>query len=158
MTDTNNETQTDEKVEQRPEPVDLAGFRSEVEWLRKELADTRKEAGRYRTERNTLREEMKGMTSLEEFQDLQAKYEAMENKAAHDALIAKYASDLPEAIRKSISWPEDEQSIKAKVEELSEFAVQSPGTNANPSGGLGDRGQVQDDEFDPAALAAQIPR
>lgn len=158
MTDTNDETQTDEKVEQRPEPVNLEGFASEVAYLRGELEKVRKEAAKYRTERNEVREQMKGMTSLEEFQSLQTKLDEMEHKAQHDALVSKYANVLPEAIRKSINWPEDEQSIKAKVEELSEFAVQSPGTNANPSGGLGDRGQVQDDEFDPAALAAQIPR
>ena len=158
MTDTNDETQTDEKVEQRPEPVNLEGFASEVAYLRGELEKVRKEAAKYRTERNEVREQMKGMTSLEEFQSLQTKLDEMEHKAQHDALVNKYANVLPEAIRKSINWPEDEQSIKAKVEELSEFAVQSPGTNANPSGGLGDRGQTQDDEFDPAALAAQIPR
>ena len=158
MTDTSNETQTDEKVEQRPEPVNLEGYTSEVAYLRGELEKVRKEAAKYRTERNEVREQMKGMTSLEEFQSLQTKLDEMEHKAQHDALVNKYANVLPEAIRKSISWPEDEQSIKAKVEELSEFAVQSPGTNANPSGGLGDRGQTQDDEFDPAALAAQIPR
>ena len=58
MTEQANE-QTETQETNRPEPVDLDGFRSEVEWLRKELTDTRKEAGRYRTERNTLREEMK---------------------------------------------------------------------------------------------------
>lgn len=143
----------------RPDPVDLDGFRSEVEWLRKELTDTRKEAGRYRTERNTLREEMKGKTSLEEFQELQTKYEAVEKKAAHDALIAKYASDLPDPLRNSVSWPDDEAGIKAKADELSEFAVPvNQGANANPSGGLGSRGHDVEDDFDPAALAAEIPR
>lgn len=145
------------KVEERPEPLSLDEFRSELAWARKELSKTREEAARYRTERNKLRDDMKNVKSMDEFTALEQRMQETEKAYAREQLVNRYASNLPAELRDSVAWPDDEAGVKDLANRLGQFTVME--TQGQPSGGLGRRGDSMDSEvFDPADIASHIPR
>lgn len=155
MTDETNNEQTN--APDPVEPVNVAQYQAEVQRLRNELTSVREEAASRRVELRQVREELTKAKSLEEYQELEQKYQAAETQRNHERLIAQYAKDLPDELRESVTWPEAEDDIKATATKLARFAVVEY-DNSNPSGGLGPRGNDDNESFDPSQLVSNIPR
>lgn len=155
-TNSNAEAENAPQQEQREEPVSVQEYQAEVSRLRDELKNVREEAAGRRVELKNVRDELQNAKSLDEFQALETKYRELEEQRQHEQLIHQHARSLPDELRESVTWPKDEDGIKSLAQKLSRFAVME--YDNNPSGGLGPRGQGGDEEFDPAALVAHLPR
>ena len=150
-----NET-TNETPNETPNEKSVAEYQAEVARLTKELKKVRDEAAENRVNLREAREALTKAKSEDEYNALSQKLEAIEKAQAKADLVAKHATLIPEALRNEIAWPDDEAGIKAKAKSLAQFAVITG--ESNPSGGLGPRTTGGDESFDPAQLAAQIPR
>ena len=144
---TTNETSNEKSV---------AEYQAEVTRLTKELKKVRDEAAENRVNLREAREALGKAKSEDEYNALTQKLEAIEKAQAKADLVSKHATAVPEALRSEIAWPDDEAGIKAKAKSLAQFAVITG--ESNPSGGLGPRTTGGEESFDPAQLAAQIPR
>ena len=110
----NEEPQTqDEQAQERPEPVNVAEYQAEVQRLRDDLAKVRKEAADRRVKAKELEDKLAQTKSLDEYNALKEELAAAARKAEHDRLVATYAGSLPDDLKSSVSWPEDEDGIKA---------------------------------------------
>lgn len=147
-----NETTNEETSEEKS----VAEYQAEVARLTKELKKVRDEAAENRVNLREAREALTKAKSEDEYNALSQKLEAIEKAQAKADLVAKHATQVPEALRNEIAWPDDEAGIKAKAKSLAQFAVITG--ESNPSGGLGPRTTGGEEIFDPAQLAAQIPR
>ena len=143
-------------TEETPNEKSVAEYQAEVARLTKELKKVRDEAAENRVNLREAREALTKAKSEDEYNALSQKLEAIEKAQAKADLVAKHATQVPEALRSEIAWPDDEAGIKAKAKSLAQFAVITG--ESNPSGGLGPRTTGGEESFDPAQLAAQIPR
>lgn len=147
-----NENTNDENSNE----MTAAEYQAEVARLSKELKKVREEAAENRVNLREAREALTKAKSEDEYNALAQKLEATEKAQLKADLVNKHAQGVPEALRSEIAWPDDEAGIKAKAKSLAQFAViQGEG---NPSGGLGPRNTGSEESYDPAALAALIPR
>lgn len=147
-----NENTTEETSEEKS----VAEYQAEVARLNKELKKVRDEAAENRVNLREAREDLSKAKSEDEYNALVQKLADIEKAQAKADLVAKHATQVPEALRNEIAWPDDEAGIKAKAKSLEQFAVITG--ESNPSGGLGPRTTGGEESFDPAQLAAQIPR
>ena len=147
-----NEITTDETSTEKS----VAEYQAEVARLTKELKKVRDEAAENRVNLREAREALGKAKSEDEYNALTQKLEAIEKAQAKADLVAKHATQVPEALRSEIAWPDDEAGIKAKAKSLAQFAVITG--DSNPSGGLGYRTTDDGESYDPAKLAAQLPR
>lgn len=154
--DKSTNDQVESQEDDAPEPVNVEEYQREVARLKRELTDVRQEAAAKRVELRDVREQLATAKSLDEYNALNDRLVATEKKAAHDAMVSQHAASLPEKLRNSVTWPEDEDGIKALATDLSQFSAVVPNESA-PSGGLGPRGG-SDEDFDPRELVASIPR
>lgn len=99
------------------------------QWAKDELSRTRREAARYRTERNNLREQFKDAKSPEEYQQAISEYEEKVKAADLKALRADVARkhNLPDALASRLQGETEEDLVK-DAESLSEFSAASTGT------------------------------
>lgn len=99
------------------------------QWAKDELARVRREAARYRTERNDLREQVKVAKTPEEYEAAIAEYEEKVKAADIKALRADVARrfNLPDALASRLQGDTEDDLVK-DAESLSEFATS--GTNA----------------------------
>ena len=160
MTDetTTNETTVDNTGGTgTPEPVSVQEYQAEVQRLKAELTNVREEAASRRVELREVKEQLSAAKTMDEYNEVVAKYEAAEKARAHDALVNTYAGSFPAELRESVNWPESEDDIKSLAQKLSQFSV-SYGESNTPGGGLNPQGSFDNEEYDPAAIAARIPR
>lgn len=154
---TNNEEPQEqgEETQERHEPVSVAEYQAEVQRLRDDLAKVRKEAADRRVKAKELEDKLAQTTSLEAYNALKEELAAASKKAEHDRLVATYAGSLPDDLKSSVSWPEDEDGIKALARKLSVYQ-QVDGTT--PSGGLGQRQRTTDSDadYDPRQIASRL--
>ena len=145
----------DEQAQERPEPVNVAEYQAEVQRLRDDLAKVRKEAADRRVKAKELEDKLAQTKSLDEYNALKEELAAAARKAEHDRLVATYAGSLPDDLKSSVSWPEDEDGIKALARKLS---VYQQVDGATPSGGLGQRQRATDSDadYDPRQIASRL--
>lgn len=157
-TEVTTEEPTNETVETAEEPVNIEDFRSENERLQSELKKVREEAAARRVELREVKEQFANTKTVDEYNELVAKYEQEAAARQHDKLVSLHAANLPTEIRESVSWPTEEAEIKALAQKLSPYAVVY-GESKPATGGLGNRNDGDDpNDYDPAALAARIYR
>ena len=144
-----------EQAQERPEPVNVAEYQAEVQRLRDDLAKVRKEAADRRVKAKELEDKLAQTKSLDEYNALKDELATASKKAEHDRLVATYAGSLPDDLKSSVSWPEDEEGIKALARKLS---VYQKVDGATPSGGLGQRQHATDSDadYDPRQIASRL--
>lgn len=123
-------------------------------WAKDELSRTRREAARYRTERNTLKEQIKDAKSADEVQALVAEYEEKLARADLDLARERVArsANLPDELAARLKGSTEEE-LKADAETLKQFARPARG-GSDPKGGLDP--SVEPDAFDSEEAALHI--
>lgn len=165
------DTSTDDGQEPPEGPQEAAADQAKsADWYEKELAKTRKEAAKYRTDNKSLAEkaakldELEGATKsdLEKLTEKATTFEQRAAEAEAKALRLEIALEkgLSQALMKRLAGSTKEE-LEADADELLEtFGTPKPkgngrmAENLRPSGG----GDEPPEETDPAKLAAAIPR
>ena len=122
-------------------------------WARDELSRTRREAARYRTERNELRDKLKDAKSADEVTALVAEYEQKHAELTLEISRERVARKhgLPDELAQRLRGS-DEKELEADAELLKQFARPSRGGD-DPKGGLDPSDALDDFDADKQALA-----
>jgi hypothetical protein len=145
-----------EKEPQEPEKKD-DDESTLPDWAQKELSRARNEAGKYRTERNDLREKLKDAKTPEDIEaatkEYVSKVEELERELARERVAREFSlpNELAERLR-----GDTEDELKADAKALQKFARPARGGSDDPKGGLDPSNEP--DNFDPKAEAARLRR
>ncbi|WP_159795663.1 DUF7239 family protein [Puerhibacterium puerhi] len=106
-------------------------------WARDELSRTRREAARYRTERNDLRDKLKDAKTPEEFQaavdEYNQKVSELELSLTREKVARKF--NLPDELAERLKGSTEEE-LASDAEILKQFARPARGGGSDPKGGL----------------------
>ena len=129
------------------------------EWARESLKKANAEAASYRTQLREAQQNLSQAKTPEEFAAIQTTLAEVQTRL----LIRDYTEGLPKEVIEApyISWPSDEDGIKAVAEQLRAFVSQkaegeAPQTGGALSGGLNPMSQDQPENLDPAYLAGKV--
>jgi hypothetical protein len=126
------------------------------EWAQRELSRARSEAGKYRTERNELREKLKDAKTPEDIEAATKEYvekvEALELQLTRERIARQF--NLPDELAERLRGANEEE-LKADAQALQKFArpVSARGTD-DPKGGLDP--STEPERFDASKAAEKI--
>lgn len=146
----------------QPAPDDKDGDKGKAnpedelpQWAKDELSRTRREAARYRTERNGLKEQFKDAKTPDEFQAVLAEYEEKvqqaELKALRESVARKHK--LPDALANRLQGTSEEE-LTEDAKALAQFAPSSrkSGDAADLKGGLDPNNEPENFDVNAAAM------